>query len=91
MHWFTPHIGLELALLTLSLGSATWQRTPTERDVAALILKGIGHKQIAAAMGRSERTVRQHPVRVYDKSGLAGRAELAAFCLEGLSLPVQHS
>jgi len=36
---------------------------------------------------RSERTVRQHAVAVYRKSGLAGRAELSAFFLEDLLLP----
>jgi hypothetical protein len=32
--------------------------------------------------------VRQHAVSVYRKSGLAGRAELSAFFLEDLMLPV---
>ena len=64
-----------------------WQLTPTEREVALLLLKGSGHKQIAAATGRSERTVRQHAVAVYQKSGLQGRAELAAFFLGDLALP----
>ena len=61
-----------------------WGLTPTEREVALLLLKGHGHKQIAGATGRSERTVRQHAVEVYEKSGLGGRAELSAFFLEGL-------
>lgn len=61
-----------------------WGLTPAEREVAVHLLKGQGHKQIAAATGRSERTVRQHAVAVYEKSGLGGRAELAAFFLDGL-------
>jgi DNA-binding CsgD family transcriptional regulator len=65
----------------------TWRLTPTEREVALLLLKGHGHKQIAALTGRSERTVRQHAVSVYQKSGLGGRAELAAFFLGDLILP----
>jgi DNA-binding NarL/FixJ family response regulator len=64
-----------------------WHLTPAEREVALLLLKGHGHKQIAAATGRSERTVRQHAVSVYQKSGLQGRAELAAFFLEDLTVP----
>jgi len=64
-----------------------WGLTPAEREVALLLLKGHGHKQIAAATGRSERTVRQHAVTVYRKAGLGGRAELAAFFLEDLALP----
>lgn len=61
-----------------------WGLTPAEREVALLLLQGLGHKQIAARTGRSERTARQHAVSVYDKSGLDGRAALAGFFLQGL-------
>ena len=64
-----------------------WGLTPSERQVALLLLKGHGHKQIAGQTNRSERTVRQHAVAVYSKSGQGGRAELAAFFLEGLPEP----
>jgi DNA-binding CsgD family transcriptional regulator len=64
-----------------------WGLTPSEREVALLLLKGYGHKQIAAQTNRSESTVRQHAVTVYSKSGQQGRSELAAFFLEGLMLP----
>jgi DNA-binding CsgD family transcriptional regulator len=64
-----------------------WRLTPTEREVALRLLKGHSHKQIAFETGRSERTVRQHAVAVYQKSGLGGRAELAAFFLDDLLLP----
>lgn len=65
----------------------SWQLTAAEREVALLLLKGYGHKEIAALLGRSDRTVRQHAVAVYRKSKLSGRAELAAFFLEDLLLP----
>lgn len=65
-----------------------WSLTPAEREVAMLMLKGLGHKQAASVLDRSERTVRQHAVSVYRKSGLAGRAELSAFFLEDLLLPI---
>jgi DNA-binding CsgD family transcriptional regulator len=64
-----------------------WGLTPVERETALLLLKGCGHKEIAALQGKSERTVRQHAVAVYRKSGLSGRAELSAFFLEDLLLP----
>jgi DNA-binding CsgD family transcriptional regulator len=64
-----------------------WALTATEREIALMLLKGHGHKQAAALTGRSERTVRQHAVSIYHKAGLSGRAELAAFFLEGLLLP----
>lgn len=63
--------------------------TPTEKQVALLLLKGLGLREAADVLGRSERTVRQHAVAVYKKSGLSGRAELSAFFLEDLLLPQQ--
>lgn len=65
-----------------------WGLTPTERETAVLLLKGYGHKEIAALQHKSERTVRQHAMAVYRKSGLSGRAELSAFFLEDLLLPL---
>lgn len=64
-----------------------WKLTAAEREVALLLLKGCGHKEVAALLDRSERTIRQHAVAVYRKSGLSGRAELSAFFLEDLLLP----
>lgn len=64
-----------------------WKLSRAEREVALMLLKGEGHKQAAAHLGRSERTVRQQAVEVYRKSGLQGRAELAAFFLQDLGLP----
>jgi DNA-binding CsgD family transcriptional regulator len=65
----------------------SWGLTPAEREVALMLLKGYGHKEIAALTGRGERTVRQHAGVVYEKAGLAGRAELAAYFLHDLMLP----
>jgi DNA-binding CsgD family transcriptional regulator len=69
----------------------SWHLTPTEREVALMLLKGYGHKEIAALTNRSERTVRQHAGVVYEKAGIAGRAELAAFFLNDLMLPEHRS
>ena len=66
---------------------ADWGLSPAERETALMLLKGFSLKQIAALTGRSERTVRQHAVAVYEKSGLAGRAELSGFFLGDLLLP----
>lgn len=64
-----------------------WGLTTSEAEVALLLLKGLSLKEIAAHTQRSERTIRQHAIAVYRKSGLAGRAELSAFFLEDLLLP----
>lgn len=66
---------------------SAWQLSRAEREVALLLLKGLGHKQVAAALGRSERTVRQQAVDVYRKAGVQGRSELAAFFLTDIALP----
>ena len=68
-----------------------WNLTAAEREIALFLLKGYGHKEIAALLDRSDRTIRQHAVSVYRKSNLSGRAELAAFFLEDLLLPAEPS
>ena len=67
---------------------AAWGLTEAEADVAGLILKGLSHKEIATLRLGSEATVRQHATAVYRKSGLPGRAQLTAFFLEDLLMPV---
>ncbi len=66
----------------------SWGLSPAERETALLILKGYRTKEIADLLGKSERTVRQHCSAGYKKSGLSGRAELSAFFLEDLLLPL---
>lgn len=66
---------------------SAWGLTDAERETALMLLKGYSHKRIARLTDRSDRTVRQHAVAVYRKSGLAGRSELSAFFLEDLLLP----
>ncbi len=66
---------------------AEWGLTEAERQIATLLLKGLSLKEIAEARETSERTVRQQTIALYSKSGLAGRAELAAYFLEDLFAP----
>lgn len=61
-----------------------WELTPTETDVAFLLLKGLPFKEIAIARGSSEKTIRHHALKIYQKSGLQGRNELFAFFFEDL-------
>ena len=58
-----------------------------EADVALLLLKGLGHKEIAAIRETSERTVREQARSLYRKAGISGRSALSAFFLEDLLLP----
>ena len=52
--------------------------TPREREVAGLVAAGLRNKDIALALGISVGTVKDHVHRVLDKSGLDGRAAVAA-------------
>jgi DNA-binding CsgD family transcriptional regulator len=61
-----------------------WQLSPAEIDIAGLMLKGAGLKEIALARDTSEATIRQQAQSIYRKSGLSGRAELSAYFLESL-------
>ncbi|MBX6332366.1 MAG: response regulator transcription factor [Gemmatimonadaceae bacterium] len=49
--------------------------TPRERAVLEQLARGLGNKQIAAALGISERTVKFHVSAVFTKLGAANRTE----------------
>lgn len=67
-----------------------WSLTRAEREVGLLLLKGLSHKEIADARSTGETTIRQQALAIYRKSGLRSRAELSAFFLEDLLLPVDE-
>ncbi|MGZ3774666.1 MAG: helix-turn-helix transcriptional regulator [Pseudobdellovibrionaceae bacterium] len=64
-----------------------WNLSPSEKEVALLLLKGLSLKEIAELRSTSEKTARAQSASVYQKSGLAGRSELSAFFLEDLLTP----
>jgi DNA-binding CsgD family transcriptional regulator len=63
---------------------SAWNLTAAEKETAFLLLKGLSLKEIANVRNVSEKTVKQQNLVIYQKSGLAGRAELSAFFLEDL-------
>lgn len=65
-----------------------WGLSPSEKEIALLLLKGLSFKEISFARGTNEKTVRQQALKVYEKSNLAGRSELSAFFLEDLLHPI---
>lgn len=64
-----------------------WGLTSAEQDVALLLLKGLGVKEIAALRETKEKTVRHQAASVYRKAKVEGRNDLSAFFLEDLLLP----
>lgn len=65
----------------------SWKLSASEKEVAFLLLKGLSLKEIADIRKTSEKTARAQSTAIYEKSGLSGRSELAAFFLEDLLAP----
>lgn len=63
---------------------ADWGLSPSECEVALLLIKGLSMKEISSAREVKEKTIRQQATSVYAKSGYAGRHELAAHFIEDL-------
>ncbi len=55
------------------------QLTEREREVVALIAKGLHNKAIAGELGITDHTVRHHLTAIFAKLGVADRLELAVY------------
>ena len=53
--------------------------TDKERIVARHVLKGMTSQEIADLEANSEKTIRQHVTRIYEKCGVTSRAEFFHF------------
>lgn len=61
-----------------------WELSPSESEIALLLIKGLSMKEIAEARQVKEKTIRQQATSVYSKSECAGRHELVAHFIEDL-------
>ncbi len=61
-----------------------WALTPSEREVALLLLKGLSFKEISAIRETTEKTVRQQASSIYRKAGVSGRASFSAWFIEDI-------
>ncbi|HEY7412747.1 MAG TPA: response regulator [Vicinamibacteria bacterium] len=50
--------------------------TPREREVFALVVTGLGNKQVGAELGATEKTIKVHRARVMEKMEAGSLAEL---------------
>jgi len=64
-----------------------WQLTPSEKEVAFLLIKGLSLKEIAELRKTTEKTTRAQATTIYSKARLSGRSQLSAFFLEDLLAP----
>lgn len=56
--------------------------SPREREVLALLAGGLGNADIAARLGISDKTVRNHLSNIFDKLGVWTRAQAIVFARE---------
>ncbi len=61
-----------------------WGLSPSEKEVALLMLKGLSIKEVSQARSTQEKTVRKQASAIYEKSNLGGRHELSAWFFEDL-------
>lgn len=62
-------------------GPLAWL-TPREREVAALLLRGLSNRHIAEELVITERTAETHVCRILSKLGLDSRAQIAAWIID---------
>ncbi len=67
---------IDPALVAVTLGL-----TPTESQIAAWVAEGKTVREIAGALGNTDRSVRWHLHQIYHKQGLAGQADLVRLVL----------
>lgn len=73
-------------LLSEPTGPAV-ELTDRERDVLALLVKGMSNKEIAGQLHRSPFTVRHHVSQLIKRLGAANRAEVAAIAIQRGLIP----
>jgi len=61
-----------------------WSLSPSEKEVALLMLKGLTIKEISQSRSTQEKTVRKQASSIYEKSNLGGRHELSAWFFEDM-------
>lgn len=61
-----------------------WRLSDAERDVALLLLKGLGNEAIASIRGTATGTVRAQCAGIYAKAGVDGRSQLMSIFMEEL-------
>lgn len=61
-----------------------WKLTASERDVAALMIKGLSIAEIASVRGSAEGTVKAHLNAIYRKAGARNRAEVLSNIMDAL-------
>lgn len=59
-----------------------WQLSPTERDIAMYILKGLSNAEIAELTGKKQGTIKAQCNAVFRKAGLSNRSQFTSYFIE---------
>jgi DNA-binding CsgD family transcriptional regulator len=62
----------------------SWKLTASERDVAALMIKGLSISEIAGVRGSADGTVKAHLNAIYRKANARNRAEVLSHIMDTL-------
>lgn len=70
--------------LNLKAQFKQWRFTPSETEIAYLLLKGLSFDEISTIRQTKQKTVRQQATSIYRKAKVNGRHEFAAWFIEDL-------
>lgn len=59
-----------------------WGLTPSERDIAMYMLKGLSNAEIAAMTGKKQGTIKAQCNAVFRKTGLSNRSQFTSYFIE---------
>ena len=57
---------------------ATWNLTPKESIVCECMIKGLSTREIAIALGNTEKTLKHHIASIFGKANVGSRSQLFA-------------
>jgi len=89
-YWVGRERVADLLMALRSLGPASEQPetpgnyglTPRELQIVALVVGAAGNKKIAETLNISEKTVKHHLTRIFEKVNVSSRLELALFAAQ---------
>ena len=71
-------------MLVIRTKFGDWHLTPSEREIALLLIKGLSNQEIADIRATRPGTVKSQSSSIYQKADVKNRHELAAFFVEDL-------
>jgi len=82
----TPEIRIETQERNSVAAHIHNRLTPKEMKIIALLMQGCKNKEISVRLGTKEQAVKNYLRRIFDKTGVSDRLELALFALQHRNL-----